>query len=811
MFFCNLFASNDLDNQVVRGQVLDLGSRSPLVDVEIEILNTSPRIFTRTDEDGKFRLENVPIGRHKILFSKEGYEELVINGLEVSSAKEAVLVLKMEESIVKTVSSESGEKPIKKPTKVSIIRSAKDAPNNEFAITTVRLFSTEEVGRFSGARQDPARIVSSYAGMLNINDRENHLSVRSGSPTMLQWRIDGIPVQSPNHLSSFGSTGGRFNILNPSMMDNSDLFLGSKPAEYGNSAGAVFDVALKKGNEEKFEGMAQISGATGGQFMMEGPLSKKKNGSFSAAFRYGLFNFAGMGLENLANKDASYENFQSSPSFWDYTIKFDLPKNKAGEFSFWTIGGIAKEFMDGKDSAYARKNPYINSGEQLSHKTNIGAVGLRHRIAFGKRQQAYLLTRIGGTFSQIEYNKKLFTTNDSAQWVFNKNDDLFTLVLSSVYTQKISRKLSLRAGIFAESYSVGSIAIKNAASATEFTDSTNTYALLGQGHAQVLFRASKKVLLTLGFNAMYLTLNQRFAPEPKFGLRWFIADRHSIFASFGVYNQMQPWTFYNYEKIDSSSGQIVLPFQNLPFMRSHHYFFGYEFVASEDWRIRADVYNQLSYNILMDSIHEQHASANYGGIEPFNLNDNMSPIGNMVSGGVEISIERFFDKGYYLIANSSFFFNRYYRSSTVAYGSLPLNDIHIGRFGDGFGARLLAGKEFFIGARRMNRFTVDFRASYNGTAYTAQIDLPASQIARQTIYDDTKSNMKMKDYIRFDLKFGLIFNGAKGRTSHWLFFDFLNVSNFKNISGFYYDADRSTIRPIYQRPFSVDLFYQFRF
>ena len=81
--------------QVVRGQVVDAESQTPLAFASIAVITTDPALGIITDDKGYFRLEEVPIGRHDIKVSFVGYATQIIPELMVSTGKEIVLSIKM--------------------------------------------------------------------------------------------------------------------------------------------------------------------------------------------------------------------------------------------------------------------------------------------------------------------------------------------------------------------------------------------------------------------------------------------------------------------------------------------------------------------------------------------------------------------------------------------------------------------------------------------------------------------------------------------------------------------------------------------
>lgn len=61
--------------QTVRGTVIDKQTQSPLPGAVVQVLNAEPQKVTTTDENGKFRLDNIPLGRWQIKFSVLSYKE----------------------------------------------------------------------------------------------------------------------------------------------------------------------------------------------------------------------------------------------------------------------------------------------------------------------------------------------------------------------------------------------------------------------------------------------------------------------------------------------------------------------------------------------------------------------------------------------------------------------------------------------------------------------------------------------------------------------------------------------------------------
>ena len=95
---CFQFLPGQTDiTQTIRGTVIDKNTKSPLPGANVILPDTDPLVGTSADVDGKFRIENVGIGRVGLKISSIGYKELYMTGLNRRSGKELVLRIEHEE------------------------------------------------------------------------------------------------------------------------------------------------------------------------------------------------------------------------------------------------------------------------------------------------------------------------------------------------------------------------------------------------------------------------------------------------------------------------------------------------------------------------------------------------------------------------------------------------------------------------------------------------------------------------------------------------------------------------------------------
>src|SRR3989338_7566337 len=166
---CLLNMNLSAQTQTVRGVVVDKIAQSPIPGATIVVLNLEPVIHSQSDEEGKFNLSTVPVGNQSFLITYSGYKEVILQNIPVNAGKELVLTVNMEEEIDDL------------DEVVVTAKVEKNKPLNELSTVSTRTFSVEETQRFAAAVNDPARMASSFAGVVTAGDCNNHISIRGNS------------------------------------------------------------------------------------------------------------------------------------------------------------------------------------------------------------------------------------------------------------------------------------------------------------------------------------------------------------------------------------------------------------------------------------------------------------------------------------------------------------------------------------------------------------------------------------------------------------------------------------------------------
>jgi hypothetical protein len=768
------FAQN---TQTVRGVLLDKQSETPLIGASVQVVGSNPLIGAVTDENGVYALKNVPLGRQQIAFSYIGYNTATIPNVVVNAGKEVILNLNLEESVVKL--SEviiKGDVP-------------KDRSINELATISARQFNVEDVQRFSGGRNDVSRLAANFAGVAVANDSRNDIVIRGNSPTGLLWRLEGVPIPNPNHFATFGTTGGPVSALNPNMIRNSDFLTSAFPAEYGNANAGVFDIGFRNGNKEKYEFTAQMAAFTGFEAMIEGPIRNKK-GSILFAYRHSFVEVAhAVGL-NIGTK--------SVPAYKDFSFNVDFGQTKIGRFSLFGIGAYSNVDFLGKD--LTEQDFFAEKNQDAYAKSRLGIVGLKHNYLINNT--SYIKTTISASNNGNSYQEYKDRDGEIKKFITDVNDYTTAYRLTSTYNKKYNAKWALRSGIVFQNLNVDSDTRTRENSVDwlqfrNFKDGVN----LMEAFAQTQYKPSDKITIVGGFHSQYLDLSKQFVVEPRMAFNYHISPRQTLNFGYGLHHQIAPMNLLFYER-KMPDGTINKQNAKLDFTRSQHLVLGYDLKPNNDWHTKIEVYAQFLGKAPVENTSSSFSALNTGA----DFNSPGILLVNKGSGlnyGTELTVEKFFSKGWYMLATTSIFKSTYEGSDGIERSTA---------FDGGYVANALIGKEFKFGKNKQNAITFDTRMTTAGGRPYTPIDQVASIFSGREIYDETKAfSLRYENYFRWDFKVGYTLNSTKRKFTQQFFFDFQNLTNHKNIFQKRYSIDRNELYNVYQIGFLPDLLYRVQF
>ncbi|MEI7526910.1 MAG: TonB-dependent receptor, partial [Mariniphaga sp.] len=408
------------NRQKIRGIVTDKLSLTTLPGASVQIINSADRRGTTSDSKGNYSLLDLSPDRYELKISFLGYKDVSVPNVVVTSGKETILDIALEENVTSL-------------NEVVIKANTKDKAINNLATISARTFSTEEVNRYAGGRSDPARLAANFAGVSAPDDSRNDIVIRGNSPVGVLWRINGMNVTNPNHFASVGTTGGAVSALNTNLLKNSDFLTSAFPAEYGNATSGVFDLGFRNGNSQKKETTLQAGVITGLEATTEGPINKEKGSSYLVGYRYALAGVAqAMGV-NIGTT--------ALPSYQDLSFNLNSGNTKAGRFTLFGILATSSINIEGgnKGSLYGN-----GGGHDLS--SQIGILGLKHFKQLNNR--SYFSSNIGINYSKNDQVSSDFDRLTNASFTKEENKVAQTgYNFSTSFNSKINSKLFVKIGI----------------------------------------------------------------------------------------------------------------------------------------------------------------------------------------------------------------------------------------------------------------------------------------------------------------------------------------------------------------------------
>lgn len=769
--FMDLIAQAQYTQQL-RGTVMDIVLQKPLpgATVTVPSLNRS----TITDDEGVFRFKDLQIGSYRIVITYSGFKPATLDNIAVSSGKETVLNVSME-ALVKT----EEEVLIKANSK-------RNKPLNDMSAVSARAFTVEETQRYAAAVNDPLRMAAAFPGVLASDDGGNSIIIRGNSPTGLLWKMEGMDIPNPNHFSQAGNTGGGISILSAQTLSNSDFVTGAFAAEYGNALSGVFDLKLRKGNNERREYTLQ-AGLLGLDAAIEGPFSKKYKGSYLIDYRYSTL--------TLLNKLGALPSDGSITNFQDLSYNLYLPTKKLGTFTMFGFGGLSSDNRTvDKDSA-----KWEEKSDRYPYRftAHTGMSGITHSILLGNKIN--LKTTAGYSYTKNGYDEDYTEDDYSVSKNYTDNYIVKKFLFNSTMNYKFSNRSQLRAGVIGNTIYFNYYQLSAEHEGDPLLERINSKGSTStqQAFAQWQYKPSNDVTVNAGLHYLHLSLNNTSSVEPRLSAKWNISNKTSLALGYGLHSQLQIWGVY-FARQQNPDGSFNSPNRNLDFTKSHHYVLSFGHKLAKNLLLKTELYYQQLFNVPV-STKDSSTFSTLNIIDGYVL-DRLVNKGKGKNYGVEVSLERYLNNNFYLTLSSSI-----YQSKYTALDGIERNT----RFNGNYIITFITGKDF-VSDNKKRTFGINLKTIYAGGLRTTPIDLAASQAKGYTVFNEYQANtLRNPDYFRTDLRLSMKWN--KRNITSTLSLDLQNVTNRLNVYNEYFDEDENKIKYNYQTGLIPVLNYKIEF
>jgi len=729
--------------QTVKGVVVDQSNQQPLTGAAVVLKSADSYVGTATDLEGRFELREVPLGRQTIELTYLGYETREVRNFLVTSGREVFLEIELRRATLEA------DEVIVRP-----LRSDSD-PLNEYATLSSRSFTVEETQRYAASVNDPGRLAVGFPGVQPQRDTRTDIFVRGNSASGISWRLMGVDIPNPNHFARIGSSGGGISIFSASLLGTSDFSSGAFPAEYGNALSGVFDMKFRRGSTENRHYTFR-AGILGIDLAAEGPI-KKGESSYLVNYRYstlGILNELGIHLVGP----------RISNTFQDLSFAVNWSdESNSHHFTLWGIGGVSRENERVKEdvSDWETYTDYL----AYDFNTDMGALGISHTYLID--EDSYLSTSLALMGQQIVLR---YDTLNPAQQAFTVDDQLHRdnrITLSTQYNRRFGSTLQMKAGIQSSliNYDFHRSQFDFAARENELLIDGSGTTSLYQGFVQLAYRPHPRWNLSGGIRSMFFALNNSHSVEPRLGVRFSIDERQTIGLAYGLHGMVLP--LGSYFTRDPRVPE-ALPNLNLDILQSHHWILSYSYDFKNGWRAGVELYYQYLRNVpVVDDVDRTYWYLNE--IQSFATEPLVSK-GLGYNRGVDITLERFFDRGVFMILSGSIFDSEYE----------PLNgERYSTQFNSKYAGTLMGGYEWDLGEG--NSFQTGLKVIYTaGLPIHPLKDEGVSGNDREPSIDETNPfSIQVPDYFRADLR--LAWRKNYPASSILLAIDIQNVTSRENV------------------------------
>lgn len=318
------------DRFTISGYFRDMASGENLIGATITLKGNSRGVSS--NQYGFYSL-TLPQGQHQLIASYIGYyPQMIYLNLEKDTVFNVSMVssTQLSEDVVVVARKRDNNVKVTQMGKISMpIEQIKSIP------------------AFLG-EVDILKAIQLIPGVRNAGEGSAGFYVRGGGPDQNLILLDDAVVYNSGHLFGF------FSVFNADAIKNVTLIKGGMPAQYGGRLSSVLDVAMKEGNNQKFE----VDGGVGliaSRLSIQGPIKKNKASFIVSARR----TYIDALIKPFVSKSSQF--YGSGYYFFDLNAKVNYsfsPKNR-----LYLSGYFGRDVFDFRNSTQSLefKIPWGNS------------------------------------------------------------------------------------------------------------------------------------------------------------------------------------------------------------------------------------------------------------------------------------------------------------------------------------------------------------------------------------------------------------------------------------------------------------------
>ncbi|PID58411.1 MAG: hypothetical protein CR986_07850 [Ignavibacteriae bacterium] len=595
----------------LEGKVLDASNMNPLMGANIFIRSLSKG--TSSNENGEYQINELTVGTYKVEISYLGYDKVTKTDVIIRSDRTTYLNIHLNPNSVKI--------------KDVIVESGYFSEVEEKPVSTIN-FSSEEIRRAPGSAGDVSRILFGLPSLAKVNDSQNSLIVRGGTPIENSFYIDNIEIPNINHYPVEGSSDGPIGILNVDFIEDVNFFTGGFSSIYGNRMSSIMEISYREGSKEKFQSQLNLSmqGAGGA---IEGPISEKANYMLSGNIAY-----LDLIIDEIAMGGAI-------PRYGDAQLKIVYDINQNNKITLLDIFALDKLNFSYET---ALKVDFANSYGDINQMSNV--IGINWQNIWCKK--GFSNTSLSQTYYEYfaDFYGIEFKTLEMDSKSIGKD-----LKLRNVNHYSINKKHSLEFGFESKynfsNYNLFLNSTKNSLGnlVPKIRVDKNLRTFQFGIFAEHSFRLNDNLKITYGGRLDYSEYNGNLNISPRMSLSYKFNNGYTVTGSAGIFTQDIPENILVQNK----------SFKELKTPKANHFILGVSKMITESTKLTVESYIKLYENFPLSPLlpkafilDEAIASRFYKNYEI--LNDN----GQATSKGVEIVLQKKLAENFYGMISGSY-------------------------------------------------------------------------------------------------------------------------------------------------------------
>jgi hypothetical protein len=502
------FAARSQEKVTLNGYVKDASNGEELIGVSVYLPQL--KAGTVTNAYGFYAI-TIPKGTYELQFSYLGYVT-------------QTLTVELNGDVTRNVEL-GGEAELMQEVVVTEKRMDENVVEVQMSRNTLDLNRVRKLPALFG-EVDIIKNVQMLPGVISAGEGTSAFFVRGGSADQNLILIDEAPVYDPSHLF------GLFSVFNADVIKDSELYKGGIPARFGGRLSSILDVRTKDGNNKNLALTGGI-GTLASRFTVEAPLKKEK----SSFILSGRRSYADLFLKAAGENTTVY--------FYDLNAKVN-----------WRASNKNRFFV----AAYAGRDVFKQDDVFGFGWGNMTAT-FRWNHLFNER----LFSNVSVIGSQFDYKLEIMDGIEGFEWTSDLQELSVKADLS--YAINTSNELTFGYHVTGRRFHPGTIEPNSEGSIFKALDQQNMYAIDHGVYLGNQQKISDRISLDYGVRLSifqnvgsgdvyaYADPQQNIDPqrtdtvhydnfetiksyvnlEPRFGMRYILADGQSVKVS---YNRM---------------------------------------------------------------------------------------------------------------------------------------------------------------------------------------------------------------------------------------------------------------------------------